>query len=150
MRLVVQRVKYCKIHIDAKMFSSINKGLLCYIGISKDDTIDDAKWLIDKAIGLRIFEHNGKMNLSVKDIDGELMLVSQFTLLGDVRKGKRPSFTDAAPIEMGKQLYESTVEYAQLVYDKHKIKTGLFQAMMDVEYINDGPVTILIDSKKKF
>jgi D-aminoacyl-tRNA deacylase len=151
MRLVIQRVKHCKVIIDSKVFSETNKGLLCYVGVSKNDTEKDIKWAIDKMLGLRIFEDNdNKMNLSVKDTKGEVMLVSQFTLFGDVRKGKRPGFSDAAPIEMGKELFEDTVKYTKTQYGEDNVKCGKFQAMMEVEYINEGPVTILVDSEKNF
>ncbi len=156
MRMVIQRVKYCKLFIEGNIYSSINKGIICYVGVSKNDSEKDVKWCIDKAIAVRIFEEDdignntGKMNYSVKDLGLELMLVSQFTLFGDARKGTRPSYSNAAPIEKGKELYNKTVDYTKLIYDKDKIKTGRFQAYMDIEYINDGPVTILIDSEKKF
>ncbi len=154
MRLVIQRVKYCKLFIDGDLYSSIGKGIVCYVGVSRDDSYKDIRWSIDKAIALRIFEEDqkgvktGKMNYSISDLDLEIMLVSQFTLFGDVRKGTRPSFSNAAPIEMGKKLYEKAIEYAKTVYKTDRVKTGLFQSHMNIEYINDGPVTILVDSKK--
>lgn len=151
MRLVIQRVKYCKVKIDSKTYSETDKGLLCYVGVSKNDTEKDIKWAMDKMLGLRIFEDSeGKMNRSVEDTNGDIMLVSQFTLFGDARKGRRPGFSDAAPIEEGKELFDKTVLYAKSKYGDDKVKSGKFQAMMDVEYINEGPVTILVDSEKKF
>ncbi|MFW5799182.1 MAG: D-aminoacyl-tRNA deacylase [Spirochaetota bacterium] len=151
MRIVAQRVGYCKVIIDSETYSEISNGLLCYIGASKNDTEEDMKWTIEKAINLRIFEdENGKLNLSLKDVEGELMLVSQFTLYGSVKKGKRPSFTEAASIEDGRRLYSSAVEYAKSIFDEDKVKTGSYQAMMNVEYSNLGPVTIIIDSEKNF
>lgn len=151
MRTVIQRVKFCNIYIESKLYSSIGKGLICYIAVSKNDTMNDIKWIINKIIGLRIIEdEKGKMNLSISDVNSELMLVSQFTLYGDARKGKRPSYSNAACIKSGKKLFEEAVDYAKLIYDKDKVKSGLFQAMMDIEYINTGPVTILLDSEKKF
>ncbi len=151
MRLVIQRVKFCNVYIDSKIFSAINKGIICYVGVSKKDTLDIIEWASKKIIGLRIFENkNEKMDKSVKDIDGDIMLIPQFTLFGDVKKGQRPSFSDAAEIENSKQIYEKLVDFTKISYDKYKVQSGVFQAMMEVEYINDGPVTILIDSEKNF
>ncbi len=156
MRFVIQKVKYAKLYINNDLYSSTGKGLLSYVGIGENDTEKDIKWMVDKMLGLRIFEENpdgemtGKMNFSVKDNNFDIMMVSQFTLFGDARKGNRPSFTKAASIEKGKELYLKTVDYAIKSYNKDRIKTGVFQAYMEVEYINDGPITILLDSEKKF
>lgn len=151
MRLVIQKVKYAKVLIKNELHSKIKNGLIAYTGVSKQDTENDIKWAMDKLLGLRIFEdNNNKMNLSVKDVNGEIMIVSQFTLYGDARKGKRPSFTEAAPIEQGKKMYLNAVEYLKTKYKPEMIKTGVYQAMMNIEYVNEGPVTILIDSEKKF
>ncbi|MCD6449795.1 MAG: D-tyrosyl-tRNA(Tyr) deacylase [Thermotogaceae bacterium] len=151
MRAVVQRVKEAKVEVEGKIVAKINKGLLVLLGVGKDDTEDDIKWMANKIMGLRIFEdENNKMNLSILDIDGELLVVSQFTLYGDVRRGKRPSFTNAASSEKGEDFYEKFVEYIRKTYNNVKIETGIFGAMMNVHLINWGPVTILIDSKKTF
>jgi D-tyrosyl-tRNA(Tyr) deacylase len=145
MRAVVQRVSRAQVNIDGEVVGKIGAGLLVLLGVSKTDTRADADYLAQKIIGLRIFDdENSKMNLSVADTHGAILAVSQFTLYGDVRKGKRPSFDQAAPPQMANELYE---------YFVHKIRdtgisceTGLFQAMMKVELVNDGPVTILLDS----
>ncbi len=151
MRAVVQRVKEAKVEVDGKVVGEIKKGLLVLLGVGKDDTENDIKWTADKIVGLRIFEdEKGKMNLSLLDVNGELLVVSQFTLYGDARKGKRPSFTNAAPPEKGKDFYERFVEYIRESYNNIKVETGIFGAMMDVYLVNWGPVTILLDSEKIF
>lgn len=149
MRAVVQRVKESSVSIDGKIVGKINKGLLVLLGIGKNDDIRDLEYLFEKIVGLRIFQdEDQKMNLSLMDIGGELLIVSQFTLYGDVRKGKRPSFTDSASPELGNGLYEKFIEKA--LERGIKTETGVFGADMDVSLINDGPVTILLDSKKNF
>jgi D-tyrosyl-tRNA(Tyr) deacylase len=149
MRAVIQRVSKAKVSVDGQVVSSISKGLLVLLGVSGDDTNADVQYLADKTINLRIFEDaEGKMNLSVNDIDGEIMVISQFTLYGDCRKGRRPSFIDAARPEKAVPLYEAYV--SALANMGRKPKTGVFQALMEVELTNDGPVTILLDSKKAF
>ncbi len=149
MRCVVQRVRKAAVRVEGSIVGEIGTGLLGLIGVGQDDSPKDVQWLADKIIGLRIFEdQEGKMNLSLPDIQGELLLVSQFTLFGDCRKGKRPSFSDAAPPALAKKLFEDLVS---TVRDQGvKVETGQFQADMDVELINQGPVTILLDSKKNF
>lgn len=147
MRAVIQRVDYAKVFVNTKEISSIQKGLLVFLGIEKDDQENDADYLVDKIIRLRIFEDNlEKMNLSLMDIQGELLTVSQFTLLADCRRGRRPSFTDAEEPEKARMLYEYFIKRA-----KESVRTacGEFQAMMKIESVNDGPVTIIIESKKK-
>jgi len=150
MRAVVQRVKRASVAIDGEVVSAISKGLLILVGVGNDDNEDDADYLAEKIANLRIFEDDGgKMNLSVRDINGELLAVSQFTLYGDCRRGKRPSFTDSARPEHARHLYEYFVEKLENVAQTD-VKTGVFAADMAVELINDGPVTILLDSKKLF
>lgn len=149
MRAVIQRVSKAKVSVDGQVVSSISRGLLVLLGVSEDDTEADVQYLADKTVNLRIFEDSeGKMNLSVNDIDGEILVISQFTLYGDCRKGRRPSFTNAARPEKAIPLYESYIK--SLANMGRNPKTGVFQALMDVELINEGPVTILLDSKKTF
>lgn len=149
MRAVVQRVSRAKVTVGDEVTGQIGKGLLVLLGVSVRDTEKDANYLVEKVLNLRIFEDSEeKMNLSLLDIKGELLVVSQFTLYGDVTRGRRPSFIDAAPPERANHLYEAFVAEA----GEHipNVQTGRFQAMMDVELVNDGPVTILLDSEKKF
>ena len=149
MRLVIQRVSRASVTVDGEMVSSISKGLLVLVGVADDDTEADVKYLADKTANLRIFEDEaGKMNLSVSDIGGAVLAVSQFTLYGDCRKGRRPSFIKAARPEKAETLYE--VYISSLADMGLETQTGVFQAHMNVELVNDGPVTILIDSKKTF
>ncbi len=148
MRAVVQRVASAAVHIDQKEYASIREGLLVLLGITHDDGAEDVKYICEKLEGLRIFEDaDGKMNLSVQDIGGEILLVSQFTLYGDARKGRRPSFTQAARPENAVLLYEELIGRLK---EKLRVQTGVFQAQMQVSLINDGPVTILLDSKRMF
>lgn len=149
MRAVVQRVSRAKVTVDGEVTGEIGRGILLLLGVAARDTEDDARYLIEKTFNLRIFEDsNGKMNLSLLDINGELLVVSQFTLYGDTRRGRRPSFIDAAPPEQANRLYEYFVEESRKQLST--VETGRFQTMMDVELVNDGPVTILIDSEKLF
>ncbi|KNY28111.1 D-aminoacyl-tRNA deacylase [Pseudobacteroides cellulosolvens] len=149
MRGVVQRVKKASVTVDGELMGKIDKGLLVFLGIGNEDDEKDIQYLADKIINLRIFEDsNEKMNESLLDQKGELLIVSQFTLYGDCRKGKRPSFDKAARPKDAEMLYERFVEYCKSY--GIKVETGKFQAMMDVNLINDGPVTLLIDSKREF
>lgn len=149
MRAVVQRVTRAKVTVDEKVVGEIGKGLVVLLGIARDDTKVEAAYLVDKIAALRIFDdEDGKMNLSVKDVQGGLLIVSQFTLYGDVRRGLRPSWIDAAPPEVAEPLYDFFVRQAGTLIDE--IATGSFRAMMQVELVNDGPVTILLDSQKLF
>jgi D-tyrosyl-tRNA(Tyr) deacylase len=148
MRAVVQRVKESSVTVDGNIVGKIGAGLLVLLGIAKSDTIQDADYVADKIINLRIFEdEKSKMNKSLLDSGGEMLVVSQFTLLGDCSKGRRPSFTDAADPENANQLYEKFVEKIRSY--GIKVETGVFRAMMDVALINDGPVTLIVESKAR-
>jgi D-aminoacyl-tRNA deacylase len=149
MRAVVQRVSRAQVSVKGEITGQIGAGLLVLLGVGRDDTEQDAKYLADKIANLRIFEDAaGKMNRSVQEIAGSVLAVSQFTLYGDVRRGKRPSFDSAALPEKALQLYEFFIE--QIRASGLVCETGQFQEMMNVELINEGPVTILLDSKKAF
>ena len=149
MRAVVQRVKRSSVKVDGEIVGAIQNGLNVLIGICKDDTLDDLKYIVDKVINLRIFhDDNDKMNLSVKDINGAILAISQFTLYGDCRKGRRPNFMNALGGNEAEKLYDKFIE--MLRETGIEIATGVFGAHMDVEIQNDGPVTILLDSKKTF
>lgn len=149
MRLVIQRVKNASVTIENAVFSSINKGLMVLVGIEDADDEKDTDWLVQKLINMRIFsDAEGKMNLSVKEINGEILVVSQFTLHASTQKGNRPSFIKAAKPEKAIPLYESFIKKLNAESGK-EIKTGVFGADMKVELINDGPVTIFIDSRNK-
>jgi D-aminoacyl-tRNA deacylase len=146
MRVVVQRSKKAKVIVDEKIVGQISKGLVLLVGVTHEDTEVDAAFLAEKIANLRIFEDDaGKMNLSLKDVGGEILSISQFTLYGDCRKGRRPNFMDAARPDQANTLYEA---FNHLLRSKDiKVETGRFGAMMDVELTNDGPVTLIIDSK---
>lgn len=149
MRAVVQRVTRASVTIDGEVAGEIGNGLVILLGIARDDTRRDADYLAPKIVALRIFhDAEGKMNLSVKDIGGGLLIVSQFTLYGDVRRGLRPSWSDAAAPEIAEPLYEYFVEISRKLLER--VETGSFRKMMQVELVNDGPVTILLDSRRTF
>ena len=149
MRGVVQRVKQADVSVDGNTVGSIGRGILLLLGVGVDDDESDADFVANKVVNLRIFEdQNGKMNRSLLDIDGDLLVVSQFTLLGDSRKGMRPSFIRAAKPDLADELYEYFVK--KVAESIARVETGQFRAMMDVGLVNDGPVTILLDSKKAF
>lgn len=149
MRAVVQRVKKSSVKVDGEIVGSIQNGLNVLVGICEDDTLDDLKYIVDKVINLRIFnDDSNKMNLSVKDIEGEILAISQFTLYGDCRKGRRPNFMNALGGNEAEKLYDKFIE--MLRETGIEIATGIFGAHMEVEIQNDGPVTILLDSKKTF
>ena len=149
MRAVVQRVSRAKVTVAGKVTGEIGLGLLVLLGVAQSDQEADAAYLAQKIAGLRIFEDpDGKMNLAVADVSGSLLAVSQFTLYGDVRRGKRPSFDDAARPEQAKLLYDYFCK--QIRATGLRCEEGIFQAMMDVDLINSGPVTILLDSAKSF
>ncbi len=148
-RAVVQRVSHAEVRVEGRATGAIGRGLLVLLGVAREDGEQDARALADKLAGLRIFEDgDGRMNLAVGDVGGGVLVVSQFTLLGDARKGNRPGFTDAAPPEAASALYERV---CALLREKGlPVGTGVFRAHMDVELVNDGPVTILLDSRKLF
>ena len=146
MRIVVQRSKKASVTVNEKVIGEIEKGLVLLVGVTHDDTIDDANYLADKIVNLRIFEdENGKMNLSLLDVGGSILSISQFTLYGDCRKGRRPNFMAAAKPEQALNLYQY---FNQVLSEKNVVvETGEFGAEMDVALINDGPVTLILDSK---
>ncbi len=149
MRAVVQRVSEASVRIDGEVVGRIDQGIVVLLGVGAEDGEEDARYLAEKIIHLRIFpDAEGKMNLSVRDIGGGILVVSQFTLLGDCRKGRRPSYAPAAPPQMAKVLYDLFVEELEQ-YLLH-VATGRFQEMMHVHLVNDGPVTLLLDSQKTF
>ncbi|HKC00856.1 MAG TPA: D-aminoacyl-tRNA deacylase [Terriglobales bacterium] len=149
MRAVVQRVSRARVTVSDETTGEIGLGLLVLLGVGAGDTRAEAEYLVEKTIGLRIFEDTGgKMNLSVAEVGGALLVVSQFTLYGDARRGKRPSFDAAAPPEQARELYEYFVEKVRGA--GLRCETGRFQEMMQVELVNEGPVTILLDSTKGF
>ena len=150
MRAVVQRVNEAHVSVSARTVGEIGKGLLVFLGVGREDNKADADYLAEKIAGLRIFaDDQDKMNRSAADLHAEVMVISQFTLYGDVRRGKRPSFSDAAPPESARALYEYFVRRLSAL-GVSKVATGEFQAMMDVSLTNAGPVTILLDSRKTF
>ena len=151
MRAVIQRVKEAYVMVDGIKVSHIKKGLLILLGIGKNDTEKDFEYIARKIVSLRIFEdNNSKFNLSVTDIDGEVLIVSQFTIYGDCRKGRRPSFDQAETVEKSEEIYKKFIEFFKMKYPDVPLKEGVFQTHMEVALINDGPVTFLLDSKKIF
>jgi len=149
MRAVVQRVKEARVEVNGSRVSGISTGLLVYLGVQQADELGDVEYICDKIAGLRIFEDPaGKMNHSIQEVGGSLLLVSQFTLYGDCRKGKRPSFSEAAPPEKARMLYELLT--AKCRERGITVETGIFREMMKVYSINDGPVTVLLDSRRTF
>ncbi len=148
MRTVLQRVSYAKLFIDSKLYSEIDKGLLALICVCKDDELEDLEYIAKKMVNMRIFsDNNGKFNLSLKDIKGECMIISQFTLAADTKKGNRPSYFYAQEPEKAKKMYEQFIE---IVKDLGvSVKNGIFGANMQIEFTNDGPVTIYMDSKNR-
>jgi D-tyrosyl-tRNA(Tyr) deacylase len=149
LRAVLQRVKSASVTVGDERVSSIGTGHLIFLGVEENDTRQDLEYMVDKIVNLRVFEdQNGKMNLSLKDVQGELLVVSQFTLCGDCRKGRRPSFSSAAAADIAEEYYE---EFCKLCAEQGvPVQKGVFQAHMEVELVNDGPVTILLDSRRTF
>ncbi len=149
MRAVLQRVTSARVVVDGETVGEIESGLVILLGIAHDDTEQDVKYLVEKIVTLRIFDDaDGRMNLPVRETGGALLVVSQFTLYGDVRRGRRPSWSEAAQPEVAEPLYESFVTEARR--SVAQVETGSFRAMMQVELVNDGPVTIMLDSRKLF
>ena len=148
MKALIQRVRRCSVIIGDVEHSTIGQGLLILLGVRQDDKEEDALYLAERCAALRIFDDpQGKMNLSVRDVAGAAMIVSQFTLYGDTTRGNRPSYSTAAPPEPAERLYESFVSHLRSLLGKEKVATGVFRAMMDVELVNDGPVTVMVESK---
>lgn len=149
MKILIQRVKYSKCTVDSKEISKIGQGMLVFVGITNDDTTEDIEWLVNKMVNLRIFnDEDGVMNKSCLEIDGEIMIISQFTLHARTKKGNRPSYIDAAKPEISEPLYNKFIETTDQITGKSSA-TGIFGADMKIELLNDGPVTIIIDSKNR-
>jgi D-tyrosyl-tRNA(Tyr) deacylase len=149
MRIVLQRVTSCNLRIEGQDFSRIGYGLLLLVSIEEADNSEDVEWLCNKITGLRVFDDElGVMNLDIRDIGGDIMVVSQFTLHASIRKGNRPSYTKAARPDFAKSLYESFIQSIEISLDR-KVATGQFGAQMEITLVNDGPVTIFIDSKNR-
>jgi D-tyrosyl-tRNA(Tyr) deacylase len=145
MRACVQRVSSARVRVEGETVGEIGRGFLVLLGVAAGDGPTELRWMVDKVVGLRVFDDGeGKMNLALADVGGELLVVSQFTLLGDCRKGRRPSFIDAAPPEMAERMYEEFVAAARAA--GIRVATGKFRTHMEVELVNDGPVTLLLDS----
>ncbi|MCI0709390.1 MAG: D-aminoacyl-tRNA deacylase [Chloroflexi bacterium] len=145
MRLVIQRVSKGSVAVNSQVVGSIGKGFVILVGVTHSDTENEARWLANKTAGLRVFtDQDGKFNLSIQDVEGEALVISQFTLYGDARKGRRPGFTDAAPPEIAEPLVEKFAEFLREA-GVQKVESGVFGAKMQVDIYNDGPVTIIID-----
>lgn len=147
MRAVLQRVSRAEVGIDGDCVARIGKGILALVAVSRQDSEEDLQWMARKIVELRIFNDlEGKLNLSLQDIDGDLLIVSQFTLYGDCRKGRRPSYSESAPPGEAEKMYDAFVDAVRRIFPS--VQTGRFQAMMDVSLLNDGPVTLILDSKR--
>lgn len=148
MRALIQRVKRSSVNINGREHSSIGKGILVLLGVREGDLDQDAIYVAEKCAALRIFDDaEGKMNLSARDVDGEVLVVSQFTLYGDTRRGNRPSYSDAANPQLAESLYEKYISEMKRLVGNQKVQSGIFRTMMDVELVNDGPVTVMVESK---
>jgi D-tyrosyl-tRNA(Tyr) deacylase len=150
MRVIIQRVKSASVKVIGEdYYEEIGKGLLLLLGIKNEDTEEDVNYVADKCANLRIFEDkNDRMNISIKEIGGEVLVISQFTLYGETAKGNRPSFTEAAKADLAIKLYEKFIERMRLIIGSSKVKKGIFGAMMDIQLVNYGPVTVMVESKK--
>ena len=149
MRAVIQRVKTASVTVSGEEVGRTKHGFVVFLGVEKEDQVNDLEYMVNKIAGLRAFEDdNGKMNFTLSDVSGELLVVSQFTLFGDCRKGRRPSFTAAAGPDKAQKLYDDFIK--GMKQQNIKVSTGIFQARMEVSLVNDGPVTFLLDSKKTF
>lgn len=150
MRVVIQRVKSASVKVIGEdYYEEIGKGLLLLLGIKNEDTEEDVNYVADKCANLRIFEDkNDRMNISIKEIGGEVLVISQFTLYGETAKGNRPSFTEAAKADLAIKLYEKFLERMRLIIGSSNVKKGIFGAMMDIQLVNYGPVTVMVESKK--
>jgi len=149
MRAVIQRVDEASVSVDGQVVARISRGLMVLVGVENSDTADDLTFLKKKIVNLRVFDdQDGRMNLAVKDVRGSILLVSQFTLQGDTRRGNRPDYTRAAPAERARELYNQLV--SEIRSEDIPVESGVFQAMMKVSLVNDGPVTLIVDSKKEF
>ena len=148
MRAVIQRVSEASVRVNEHVAGSIGRGLLVFLGVGREDTLREIEWMVDKIVNLRIFEkEEGKLDESLLDVGGDLLVVSQFTLYGDCRKGRRPSFSDAMESQPARILFETFVEKSR--EKVRNVQTGVFQAMMQVSLVNDGPVTLIIESPPK-
>lgn len=149
MRAVIQRVRRASVTINGTVHGEIGRGMVVLLGIHGSDRLTDLQWLVEKVVNLRIFDdQQGKMNLSLADIAGAMLIISQFTLYGDCRKGRRPGFSSAAAPDIAEPLYHRFIE--EIKNKQVKVASGIFQAAMDVELVNEGPVTLLLDSEKQF
>ncbi|HMW37949.1 MAG: D-tyrosyl-tRNA(Tyr) deacylase [Saprospiraceae bacterium] len=149
MRIVIQRVSYCRVTISGILHSEIGKGMLIFLGIEEKDEEEDLQWILSKCSGLRIFsDEQGQMNLNLKEINGQIMVVSQFTLFASTKKGNRPGFTRSAKRPVAEPIYDAFIQGMSAMHPE-KVKTGIFGADMQIELLNDGPVTIIIDTKAK-
>jgi D-tyrosyl-tRNA(Tyr) deacylase len=145
MKALIQRVNYASVTVEGKIIGKIGKGILIFFGVGKEDTEKELNWIGEKVLRLRLFEdENGKMNKSIKDVNGDILIVSQFTLYGDCKKGTRPSFTEAAGAEKGRECYEKFLCYLKHNFEG-KVESGEFGADMKVELLNDGPVTLMVE-----
>lgn len=151
MKALIQRVASASVAIDGKVYSSIGKGYLIFLGVKNDDDFVEAEYLAQRCVDLRVFEDDlGKMNKSLHDVNGEVLVISQFTLHADTRKGNRPSFVHAANPELAETLYDHFVKCVRERLGDHRVKTGIFRAMMDIQLVNTGPVTIMLKSKSEY
>lgn len=151
MKALIQRVKRSRVTVEGRVLSEIGYGMLVFLSVMQGDTEEESKYLSERCASLRIFEdEGGKMNRSVRDTGGSALVVSQFTLHSDTRRGNRPSFDKAAPLDVAEHLYEVFLQHLKLQLGEHKVAAGVFRAMMEVELVNDGPVTVMVQSKSEY